>query len=156
MSTFTDILPTLAHYLNPGDLVKVASTSLHCSYIVHCHLEERREVSSTKYFDHSVTLYQILLISSFPNCTIYTFSYLQLLRLCPCCSCWSNDQPPAPRGDGTWWQLTTARSKDRCYHFCHGCSDQPVFEFHSTVMMNFITTDATCCAYLTLLLQEKQ
>ena len=31
----------------------------------------------------------------------------------------------------------------------------PMFEFHSTVMMNFNTADATCCAHLTLLLQEK-
>ena len=62
MSTFTDILPTLAHYLNLGDLVNVASTSIHCSYIIHCHLEERRAALSTKYSNHSGMLYQILRI----------------------------------------------------------------------------------------------
>ena len=31
----------------------------------------------------------------------------------------------------------------------------PMFKFHSTVMMNFNTANATCCAHLTLLLQEK-
>lgn len=51
MLMFTDIL---------GDLINVASTSLHCSYIVHCHLEERRAALSIKYFSHSGMLYQIL------------------------------------------------------------------------------------------------
>ena len=64
MPTFTDILPILAHYLHLGDLIKVVSTSLECSDLVHYHIEERRAEISTNCMSSGLGFFQCRLTVS--------------------------------------------------------------------------------------------
>ena len=184
MPTFTDILPILTHYLHLGDLIKVASTSLECSDLVHHHIKERKAEISTKYFNHPTTLYEILHICDavvsgshalrilLPTATtsweakdldIYVSAARvgQLINLL-CregCELAAVDAQTAHEyaSSSVKEVISLWRQQHRIDVIISGTDDPitPVFEFHSTVIMNFITAEAICCAYPSLTLRQK-